>query len=339
MPSGLVATAPPRSRVWLGLGTLYLVWGSTYLAISVAVVTIPPFLMAAVRFALAGSLLLGWTLVRDGRVAIRPTRAELRDCAIVGTLLLGGGMGFVAWGQQRIPSGLAAVLVAMMPVWVATFGRIVFGERLPRLAAVGIVLGFVGVAILIGPTALGQPGALDGPSLAAIIVAPIAWSIGSLYASHRATLPRQSLVATGLEMLIGSVALAAFALLDGEPARFDASAVTAPSAAAFLYLTLIGSVLAFTTFGWMLRVAPLPLVTTYAYVNPVVAVILGAVILGEAVEPRTLLAGAIIVGAVALIVTARGRLAPASGPSTAARTRPAPSSTPASRVPSPSASD
>ena len=329
---------PPRSRVWLGLGTLYVVWGSTYLAISVAVDTIPPFLMAAVRFALAGCLLLGWTLLRDGRAAIRPTRAELRDSAIVGTLLLGGGMGFVAWGQQRIPSGLAAVLVAMMPVWVAAFGRIVFGERLPRLAALGIVLGFVGVAILIGPTALGQPGALDGPSLAAIIFAPIAWSIGSLYASHRARLPRQPLVATGLQMLIGSIALATFAVLDSEPARFVPSSITGPSAAAFLYLTLIGSVLAFTTFGWMLRVAPLPLVTTYAYVNPVVAVILGAVILGEAVEPRTLLAGAIIVGAVALIVTARGRLAPA-GASPSATTRPAPSSTPASRVPSPSASD
>ena len=338
MPTQRVA-APPRSRVWLGLATLYLVWGSTYLAISVAVETIPPFLMAAVRFALAGSLLLGWTVLRDGRAAIRPTRAELRDCAIVGTLLLGGGMGFVAWGQQRIPSGLAAVLVAMMPVWVATFGRIVFGERLPRIAAIGIVLGFVGVAILIGPTAMGQPGALDGPSLAAIIISPIAWSIGSLYASHPATLPRQPLVATGLQMVIGSVALATFAALDGEPPRFDPSVVTAPSVAAFLYLALVGSVVAFTTFGWMLRGAPLPLVTTYAYVNPVVAVILGALILGEAIEPRTVLAGGIIVGAVALIVTARGRLAPATGTRAAPTTPPAPSSTRASRVPSPSASD
>jgi drug/metabolite transporter (DMT)-like permease len=312
-------------RVWLGLGILYLVWGSTYLAISVAVETIPPFLMAAVRFSLAGSLLLAWMVLRHGNALVRPARREVRDSAIVGTLLLGGGMGFVAWGQQTIPSGLAAVLVALMPAWVAGFGRAFFGERLPRIAAIGIVVGFVGVAILVGPTALGQPGALDGPGIVAIILAPIAWSIGSLYASHRATLPRQPLVATGLQMLSGSVALATFAIITGEPSRFDIGAVAGPSVLAFLYLTLIGSVLAFTTFGWMLRVAPLPIVTTYAYVNPVIAVILGALILAEPIEPRTVLAAAIIVGAVALIVTARARLAPAptAGPSPAAPPAPA----------------
>ena len=258
--------------------------------------------------------------------------------AIVGTLLLGGGMGFVAWGQQTIPSGLAAVLVAMMPVWVAGFGRVFFGERLPRIAALGIVVGFVGVAILVGPTALGQPGALDGPGIVAIILSPIAWAIGSLYASHRATLPGQPLVATGLQMLSGSVALFTFALLTGEPSRFDLRAVAGSSVLAFVYLTLIGSVLAFTTYGWMLRVAPLPLVSTYAYVNPVVAVILGALILAEPIEPRTVLAGAIIVGAVALIVTARARLGPARATAGSPTTPPAPSEPLVAPTPSRSAS-
>jgi drug/metabolite transporter (DMT)-like permease len=217
-------------------------------------------------------------------------------------------MGGVAWGEQTIPSGIAALLIAMMPVWVAVLSRLAFGERLPRLAVIGIVVGFAGVAILVGPTALGVSGALDAAGLAAILISPIAWSAGSLYASHRASLPRHPLVSTGMQMVAGSVVLTLMSLISGEPARFDAAAVSAPSFAAFLYLTVVGSIVAFTTYGWMLRVAPLPLVATYAYVNPVVAVILGALVLGEPIEPRTLLAGAVIVAAVALIVTARGRM-------------------------------
>ena len=302
------ATRADRRAVWLGLTILYGVWGSTYLAIAVAVETIPPFLMAAVRFGLAGLVLLTWVAVRRRASLIRPTRRQLIDTTIVGALLLGGGMGLVAWGEQTIPSGITAVMVAMMPVWVAVLGGLFFRERLPRVAGLGIVVGFVGVAILVGPTALGQPGALDPAGVLAVLISPIAWSIGSLYASHRACLPHDPLAATGMQMVAGSLVLALMALVSGEPARFDLGRISVDSFAAFLYLTIIGSILAFTTFGWMLRVAPLPLVATYAYVNPVIAVILGALILAEPIEPRMLVAGAIIVGAVAMIVSARGRM-------------------------------
>ena len=318
--------APERGTIWLGLLVLYVVWGSTYLGIAIAVETIPPFLMAAVRFAIAGTVLMTWSLMRARGSFVAPSRREWRDTIIVGTLLLGGGMGMVAFGEQTIPSGIAALLIAMMPVWVAIFGRVFLGERLPRIAAVGIVVGFVGVAILVGPTILGQAGSLDPLGLAAIIVSPIAWSLGSLYASHRAILPKQPLVATGTQMLAGGAVLALMAGVTGELGRFDAAAVSRDSIGALVYLTVIGSLLAFTAYGWLLRVAPLPLIATYAYVNPVVAVILGAVVRNEPIDPRTLVAGAVIIGAVALIVTARGRMrapavrssgAPSPGPATA----------------------
>jgi drug/metabolite transporter (DMT)-like permease len=323
----------------LGMLVLYVVWGSTYLAIAIAVETIPPFLMAGARFLLAGFVLLGWVLDGDGRPSLVASRREWRDSLIVGALLLGGGMGMVAFGEQTVPSGITALLIALMPVWVAVFGRAFLGERLPGIAVLGIVVGFIGVGILVGPTLTGGAGALDPLGLAAIIISPISWSLGSLYASHRATLPRQPLVATGLQMVLGGIVLLAMSLVTGEPFAFDPLGVSAASVSAFLYLAVIGSLLAFTAYGWLLRVAPLPLVATYAYVNPVVAVILGAIVLQEPIDARTVLAGAVIIGAVALIVTARGRMS-------APRARPAPlspppgsSGRPAAPAPSRSASD
>ena len=159
MPSTVPASAPRDGRVWLGLLTLYLVWGSTYLGIAIAVETIPPFLMAGVRFLTAGLILLAWSMAREGGAFVPPTRRQWRISAIVGSLLIGGGMGLVAFGEQTVPSGITALLIAMMPVWVAVLGRIFLGERLPRPAVVGIVVGFVGVAILIGPSAFGGQGA------------------------------------------------------------------------------------------------------------------------------------------------------------------------------------
>ena len=307
-------TAPDAPRkgapIWVGLLILYVVWGSTYLGIAVAVDTIPPFLMAASRFLIAGAVLLAWSIARAGRTFRFPTLREWRDSSIVGALLLGGGMGMVAFGEQTVPSGITALFIAMMPVWVAVLGGIFLHERLPRLAVAGIVLGFGGVAILIGPSAFGGAGALEPLGLAAILVSPIAWSAGSLFASHRATLPGQPLVATGAQMVTGGLVLVAMSLASGELQGFQVEAISTDSRLAMVYLTIIGSLLAFTAYGWLLRVAPLPLIATYAYVNPVVAVLLGALILSEPIEPRTLVAGAVIVGAVALIVTARGRMQP-----------------------------
>lgn len=305
------APAPvPTRRLLLvaGLLVLYLVWGSTYLGIAVAVRTIPPFFMAAIRFALAGAILLGWSMAREGRTFSLPSRREWRDSVIVGALLLGTGMGFVSLGEKTVPSGITALLIGMMPVWVAIFGRLFLGERLPPLAMVGIAIGFGGVAILVGPSAFGGAGALDPVGLAAIIISPMSWAAGSLFASHRAILPSRPLVATGVQMLAGGAVLIVFGLVHGELAQLHLDAIAPDSLVAFAYLVAIGSLLAFTTYGWLLRVAPLPLIATYAYVNPVVAVILGAVVLAEPIEPRTLVAGAVIVTAVALIVTTRGRL-------------------------------
>lgn len=289
--------------------TLYIVWGSTYLGIALAVETIPPFLMAAMRFALAGLVLVTWQYARDRSAFRWPDRREWRDSAIVGGLLLGGGMGLVAFGEQSVPSGIAALMVALMPVWIAVLGALALGERLPRLAGLGIVVGFLGVSILVAPSVLGTSGALEPIGLVALLISPVCWSSGSLFASHGARLPRDPLLASGLQMLTGSAVLLVMSILTSEPARFDPSAVSSTSLAAFAYLVTIGSLVGFTTYGWLLRHAPLPLIATYAYVNPIVAVILGAIVLGEPIEPRIVVAGAVIVAGVALIVTARGRMA------------------------------
>ncbi len=323
--------------MWLGMLVLYLVWGSTYLAVAIAVDTIPPFLMMSARFLLAGLILLTWSVARDGRAFTPPTRREWRDSAIVGTLLIGGGMGMVAFGEQTIPSGITALLIATMPVWVAIIGRVFLGERLPRLAIVGIVVGFAGVAILIGPSAIGGAGALDPLGLVAILISPIAWATGSLFASHRACLPGRPLVATGVQMVLGGLILAVAGALTGEFAVLDIGAISGESILALLYLLVMGSLVAFTVYGWLLRVAPLPLIATYAYVNPVVAVVLGAIVLGETIDARTLVAGAVIVFAVAVIVTARGRMPAARAgraieetpPEVAATPAPSPAPTPA----------
>lgn len=306
MPTpSVVARRPP---IWAGLLILYAVWGSTYLGIAIAVESIPPFLMAASRFLIAGLVLVTWSAARDRSSFSPPTRREWRDSAIVGSLLLGGGMGMVAFGEKTVPSGITALLIAMVPVWVAILGRVFLAERLPRLAVAGIIVGFGGVAILIGPSAFGGSGALDALGLAAIMLSPIAWSIGSLFASHRAVLPKAPLLASGIQMVCGGLVLTVMSLVSGELSGLRLDAISMASVAAFVYLVVIGSLVAFTTYGWMLRVAPLPLVATYAYVNPVVAVVLGAIVLGDPIDARTLVAGVVIVFAVALIVTARSRM-------------------------------
>ncbi|MFL5711853.1 MAG: EamA family transporter [Chloroflexota bacterium] len=309
MPTPVSRRSSSDASIWLGMLVLYVVWGSTYLAISIAVDSIPPFLMAAARFLVAGLILLAWSVARDGASFTVPTRRQVRDSAVVGGLLLGGGMGFVAFAEQTVPSGIAALLIATMPIWVAVLGGVFLGERLPSLAVAGIVVGFLGVAVLAAPSILGGAGALEPIGLLFCLLSPLSWATGSLFASHRADLPAKPLVATGVQMVLGGTVLAIMALATGEVANFDIADVTADSGLAFLYLTVVGSLLAFTVYGYMLRVAPLALVTTYAYVNPIVAVILGAIVLGEAIDARTVLAGTIIVAAVALIVTARSRMA------------------------------
>ena len=290
------------------MATIYLVWGSTYFGIAVAIETIPPFLMGAIRFAVAGTMLLAWDWLRQPAGRRLPTRRELRDSIIVGTLLLGAGNGFVAWGEMTVASGIAAILIAIIPVWFAVLGWLYFRDRLPRIVSLAVVIGFAGVALLVWPVGDGA-NRFDLGGVLILIVAPLSWAHGSLYAARRAKLPPRPLTASGLQMLVGAAFLVGAATLAGEPGRFDVASVSTASAVALGYLVLFGSMLAFTAYGWLLRHAPLSLVGTYAYVNPVVAVALGTLVLAEPLSPRTIVASAVILVAVAIIVTARGRLA------------------------------
>ncbi|HEY4189092.1 MAG TPA: EamA family transporter, partial [Candidatus Limnocylindrales bacterium] len=286
------STASPIA-VWTGLIVLYVVWGSTYIGIKVAVDTVPPFVMGFLRFVPAGILLAAGIALVNRRTIRRPSRREVVDASIVGTSLLLGGMGLVAWAEQTIPSGIAALLVALMPMWLAIFGLALFSERLPRGGVLGIAVGVVGVAILAWPAA--GVDALDPAGLLALLIAPILWALGSIYAARRAVLPAPALFATGVEMIAGGFALLLASALTGELASFNPATVSTESWVGVLYLLFVGSLVGYTTFAWLLTVAPLPRVATYAYVNPVVAVILGAIILQEPLTPRTIVASIVIV--------------------------------------------
>src|SRR4051812_16273257 len=259
MPTKRYATGAP---LWLAMGTIYVVWGSTYFGIAVAVESMPPFLMLAIRFLIAGGLLFGWELLRRGRAGL-PTRREVRDSAIVGALLLGIGNGFVALGESAgVASGIAAILVAMMPLWLGIFGWLYFRERLSRLAVLGVVIGLVGVALLLWPAGSGA-NTFDLLGIAVLLVAPIGWAHGSLFSAHRAHLPSRPLMASGLQMLAGAGALAIEGLLTGELGRFHPEAITVRSLVALVYLISIGSMLGFNAYAWLLRHAPLSLIGTY----------------------------------------------------------------------------
>ena len=290
------ARASP-ARIWAALTVVYLVWGSTYLAIRVAVDTLPPLSMAGVRFLVAGGLLAAVAVARgdwrDGPVGL----AQWRAAAIVGAALLLGGNGAVVTAERRIPSGVAALLVAMLPFWVALIDRVWFGRRLGRRATAGLGLGFAGVALLFGRP---ETGGVDPFAALLCIGASASWAVGSVYA-RTAPLPRRPLVATSMEMLAGGTLLALAGMLGGELASVQPAAFSTASLLALAYLVVFGSLVAFSTFVWLLHNAPLPLVSTYAYVNPVVAVLLGWALLGEPLTPRMLVAATVVVLGVALV--------------------------------------
>ena len=298
------STASPLA-IWAGIVLLYVVWGSTYLGMKLAIETLPPFVMGFLRFVPAGLLLCAGVLLHARGAVTRPSFVQLRDASIVGALLLLGGTGLVAWGEQTIATGIAALLIGLVPMWLAVFGRVLFGDRVPALAAVGIAVGLVGVAILAWPT--GGVGELDPAGLLALIISPMFWSLGTLYAMKRAVLPAPALFSTGIQMITGGIAFLVVAILTGEMATFDPATVSATSWFGVTYLIVMGGLVAFPTYAWLLTVAPIGRVATYAYVNPVVAVFLGSLILGEPLTIRTIAASVVIVAAVVLIVTARGR--------------------------------
>jgi drug/metabolite transporter (DMT)-like permease len=320
MPTSVQTAPASRALVWLAILILYVVWGSTYLGIRIAVESIPPFTMASTRFLIAGVVMLAAIgVLRRGALA-RPSRVQLRDCFVVGALLMGGGMGAVAWGEQTVPSGIAALLIALMPAWVAIFSRVFVHERLPLAAAIGIGVGMAGVAILVGPS-IAMDGSLDPAGIVALLISPICWAAGSVFAAHRAKLPDDPFVATGFQMLSGAAVLGALAVASGEIFTVRLDAITQESLIALAYLTLVGSLVAFTAYVWVLRHAPLPLIATYAFVNPVVAVVLGAIVLDEVVTPLQVVAGAVIVVGVALIIVSRSRMGSAHDESSPAPVR------------------
>jgi drug/metabolite transporter (DMT)-like permease len=280
------------------LAIVYVVWGSTYTGIAYGLETLPPLLLGGTRFLVAGSIL--YAAVRLTAHAARPTRRHWASAALTGTPLLVLGNGGVVWAQQRVPSGIAALLVATVPLWIATLDRLVFGRRLDRRSLVGLVLGFGGIATLVD---LGTGGA-DAVGSLVLVLAALGWASGTLLA-RGASLPPHPLQAAAMQMLAGGTILTVAAAATGELS--DVGAVSGRSFAGWAYLVVFGSIVAFSAYGWLLRVAPTGLVATYAFVNPVVAVLLGRLLLGESVGAREVVAGSIIVAAVALIVTGTAR--------------------------------
>ena len=290
-----------RASIWLALASVYVIWGSTYLAIRVAVRTMPPMLMAGARFVVAGALLYLVAERRGDRVADRPGIAQWRAAAIVGGMLLCIGNGAVVWAEQHIPSGLTALLLAPSPVWTAIVERVFVGRRLGLQATIGLVTGLAGLALLFGRSSVGHA---DLVASVVVVVAAMSWAIGSVYARH-APLPKRPLVSTSMQMLAGGAFLTLAGLLSGETARLNIAAISVESWMAWAFLMVFGSLVAFSAYAWLLRVAPTSLISTYSYVNPIVAVSLGWALLGEQVSASMIGAAAVIVIAVALIVTAR----------------------------------
>jgi drug/metabolite transporter (DMT)-like permease len=288
---------PPGWQVWGALWIVYLVWGSTYLAIRVMVETVPPLLGAGARFAIAGAVLLLVLRWRLGWTTIRPTRGALLGAGLVG-LLLPGANAVVSVAEQHVPSSLAALLIASIPLWVILLRRLA-GETITRAGGVAVLVGFVGVALLVRPGPQSADASIVG--MLTCVAAAVMWASGS-FASGRVELPRHPLVSTGWQMLIGGIACLIAGLLAGEGPRVDPAAFSTRSLLALLYLIVMGSWVAFSAYVWLLQNAPISKVATYAYVNPVVAIVLGWLILSEVVAPVTIAGAAIIVAAVALAV-------------------------------------
>lgn len=289
---------PSPWTVWINLISVYVAWGSTYLAIRFAIETMPPFFMAAARFLFAGAVLYVWRRIAGDA---KPSRFEWRSAAIIGVFLLVGGNGGVVWAEQRVASGLAALLVTTVPLWMVLMDMLRPGGRWPGwLAVTGVLVGFVGITVLMGPShVVGNGVNLDPIGVAVLILASLFWSIGSLY-SRDARLPSSPLLATSMEMLVGGTGLLLLGSLTGEWGRLNLAAISARSLWGLAYLIVFGSWIGFAAYTWLLRVAPTPLVSTYAYVNPVVAILLGHLLAEEPLTPRILVATAIIIGSVAL---------------------------------------
>ncbi len=292
-----------KTKIWIALLALYIVWGSTYLAIRFSVETIPPFLHASLRFLISGAILYIWRRMAGDEA---PTLNNWKSTAIIGAALLLGGNGLVAWAEQTVPSGIAALMISTSPFWLVLFEAFRAGGGKPTWQSIlGLLIGFGGVFLLIGPAEiLGTSGRFDTFGIVLLLLAPIFWSMGSIYA-RGADMPKSTLLGTGMEMLAGAVALFLVSLIKGELNGFSIMHVSMRSWLGLAYLITFGSLIGFVSYGFLLRNAPVSLMSTYAYVNPVVAVFLGWLLANEEVNARTGIASAIIIGSVILINSAR----------------------------------
>ena len=295
----MVVAARHGVRVWLALVTVYIVWGSTFIALAIVIRDLPPFLAMSVRHLVAGGVLLAIALPRGDRGTDRIGRRQIGAAFVFGGLLFVTGHGSLAWAQQTVPAGVAALLVGTIPIWMALFDRVGFGKRLPGTAYAGIAVGFGGLAILFDP--FGK-GSVDRLGALVIVLGAMCWAVGSLY-SRGAPLPKRPLVSAGLASLCGGILLTGYSAVSGE---IGEATWTTDAVLALGYLIVVGSFVGFTTYVWLLRVAPISLVSTYAYVNPIVAVALGWLILDESITAQMAIAGAAVLVSVAVILRSGG---------------------------------
>lgn len=290
-------------RVWVALGVVYVVWGSTYLAIRYAIATMPPLLSAGVRFAAAGLVALAVVRLARGREAMRASRPQLVTAAVSGLLLLVGGNGLVVIGEQHVPSGLTALIIACVPLWVVVL-RVALRDRPSPVTVAGVLLGLVGVAVLLLPTGAG--GSADLWHGGVLVVAALSWSVGSLLTTRR-PVPADPFYLTAVQMLVAGVGLVLLAWARGETRGFSIADVSVTSWLAVSYLVVFGSLVAFTAYVWVLGHAPVSVVSTYAYVNPAVAVLLGVLVAGERLTGMEAVGGLVILLGVAVVVTEEAR--------------------------------
>lgn len=288
-----------KTKIWIALIILYIVWGSTYLGIKIAVETIPPFFHAGIRFLISGIILVVWQRAAGSEM---PTKSQWKSTFIVGTFLLLGGNGLVSWAEQTIPSGVAALIVGATPLFLVTLEAFRKNGVKPTWQTIfGLIIGFIGIFVLVGPAEItGSQETLNPLGAIAVLFASLFWAMGSIY-SKGADLPKSSFMTTGAEMLMGSIGLFVVSVLTGELNGFSFSQVSTNSWLGLIYLITMGSIVGFGSYIWLLQNAPISLVATYAYVNPIVAVILGYFFANEILEPRIWLASGIIIGAVIFI--------------------------------------
>jgi drug/metabolite transporter (DMT)-like permease len=304
-PSPTIARAAPAHlaapdwQVWTALAIVYVVWGSTYLAIRVLVKTMPPLLSGGARFMLAGAILYLVLLVRGGRESVRFTRAQALSCLIVGSLLVTGGNGLVMVGEVDVPSGIAALIIASVPLWVVIYRRVA-GERIAVGTLAGVAMGFVGLALLLLPSG-GNSEVTSWVGLLLLFLAAPCWALGS-FLSKRRELPAHPFLSTALQMFLGGITSVIGGVIHGEPNDVHFGAFSSDSLLAFAYLVVVGSLVAFSAYVWLLQHAPISKVATYAYVNPVIAIFLGWAILSEQITASIVAGAAIVVASVAAIV-------------------------------------